>query len=112
MTCGTFLCAPESGLLLWLVEYGVFVFAAIIFVLALAVNPFSGHNKGPGAAGLCAYLEAGLLCWIISFVTVYSLSDRRIGIVVVLLVALLHYFKYVYGTFPARVSYHAKPQLA
>lgn len=103
---------PESGLLLWLVEYGIFVFAAIIIALALAVNPFSGHNKGPGAAGLCAYLEAGLLCWIISFVTVYSLSDRRIGVMVVLLVALLHYFKYVYGTSPARVSYHAKPQLA
>lgn len=98
---------PESGLLLWLVEYGVLVFAAVMLALATVVNPFTGHHKGPGATNLTLYLEAGLLCWIISFVTVYSLSDRRIGVIAVLLVSLLYHFKYVYG-----VSFHAKPQPA
>jgi O-antigen ligase len=98
---------PESGLLLWLVEYGIMVFGVILLALATVVNPFTGNHRGPGAAHLTVYLEAGLLCWVISFVTVYSLSDRRIGVMVVLLASLLYHFKYVYG-----ISFHAKPRLA
>lgn len=88
---------PESGVLLWLVEYGLPVFITIIIALAAVLNPVKGQRKGPGAAKLTNLLEAGLLCWCISFLTVYSLSDKRIGVMVILLAAMLYHFKYVYA---------------
>ena len=85
---------PESGFLLWLVEYGIVGFIALISVILIIINPFYKRNKKVHNLNLNTYLEAGIISWIVGFITVNSLGDKRIGITLLLLFGVLFIAKY------------------
>lgn len=83
---------PESGFLLWLVEFGIVVFLILITVILYMVNPFfKSKIKKDNSITL---LEAGIIAWVISFITVDSLGDKRIGVTLLILFSLLYLSKY------------------
>lgn len=85
---------PESGYLLWLVEFGIINFLILIISLLYLLKPFKIVKDKIRLAKKIIVLEAGLLGWLISFMTVYSLGDRRIMVMLVILIALLIVLKF------------------
>jgi O-antigen ligase len=85
---------PESGFLLWLVEYGIIGFSFLAFAILYLLNPFKRINKKVQNFKLITFLEAGILSWVISFITVYSLGDKRIGIILIILISYLYIHKF------------------
>ena len=85
----TFYDQPESGYLKYLIEFGIF--AGIAFFGFLLVPMFRGiwtfltAKKDFRIIIICA----SLISWMIGFITVASLTDMRIFILIVTLICLL-----------------------
>lgn len=79
---------PESGYLKFLVEFGLAGFIlSMLFVLlpiASAIRGYLAHH-----CYTPFFLVASIICWLVSFVTVYTLSDLRIGVLLTSMVCLL-----------------------
>lgn len=99
---------PESGFLLWLVEYGIVGFIALISVIVIIINPFYKRNKKVHNLNLNTYLEAGIISWIVGFITVNSLGDKRIGITLLLLFGVLFIAKYNWKS--RHLKFHTKTE--
>lgn len=83
---------PESGYLKLLVEFGMI--SSIVF-LSLLLQPMISSVKlwfqaPSNTKELALVLVAAVLCWMISFITVFSFADVRIVILVTTLLAVLH----------------------
>lgn len=80
---------PESGYLKMLTEYGTFAFILIcsfvIIPIFAAVRNFLNHFTD----NRIFYFIGAITGWLISYITVYSLSDRRVLILVGLNIILL-----------------------
>lgn len=85
---------PESGFVLWLVEYGIFGFAILTFVILYLINPFFKSKMIQKNDNFITLLEAAVISWVVGFVTVDSLGDKRIGIMLLILFSLLYLSKY------------------
>jgi O-antigen ligase len=86
---------PESGYLKFLVEFGIIGFClSMLFFLV----PMGIFIKGYGQHKCYTpfFLIASILCWMISFVTVYTLSDLRIAVLLISIVSLLIKYKTVF----------------
>jgi O-antigen ligase len=85
----TFFDQPESGYLKYLIEFGIFGFmlymSFLIIPMVKAVWIFLTRSKNYQLVIICA----ALLSWMIGFITVCSLTDSRILIVITTLVCLL-----------------------
>lgn len=84
---------PESGYWKLLTETGTFGFT--IFLLFIIIPIFSrcrNYIKGNSDLKIFFFIAA-LLSWLVSFTSLYSLSDKRILIVVISLVCLLIFAK-------------------
>lgn len=80
---------PENGYLKILTEFGLIGFAVtVLFILVPIIKAVVGYLKRPGNFTVF-FLIAAIVSWLISFITVYSLSDKRILIVVATIVCLL-----------------------
>ncbi|MBI9041321.1 O-antigen ligase family protein [Lutibacter sp.] len=85
---------PESGFLLWLVEYGFFGFVIILGAIIYLVNPFYRKKMKWKNENSIFLLEAGVISWIIGFITVDSLGDKRIGVTLLILCSFLYLSKF------------------
>jgi O-antigen ligase len=79
---------PESGYLKFLVEFGMIGFILCMLFILLPVASsireyFNHHCYTP------FFLVASIICWLVSFVTVYTLSDLRIAVLLTSVVCLL-----------------------
>jgi len=83
---------PESGFLLWLVEFGFLGSFILISVILYLINPF--FKSGSNSNRLITLLESGIISWIIGFVSVDSLSDNRIGVILLILFSFLYISKF------------------
>lgn len=85
----TFFDQPESGYLKYLVEFGIFGFillmAFVIVPMIRAVWIFLTRKKDFTLLILCG----SLISWMIGFITVCSLTDSRILIIITTLICLL-----------------------
>lgn len=85
----TFFDQPESGYLKYLVEFGIFGFilfmAFVIVPMIRAVWIFLTRKKDYNLLILCG----SLISWMIGFITVCSLTDSRILIIITTLICLL-----------------------
>ncbi len=85
----TFFDQPESGYLKYLVEFGIFGFLVfmgfILIPMAKAVWLYLTKSRDYRLIVLCA----SLISWMIGFITVCSLTDSRILIIITTLVCLL-----------------------
>lgn len=78
---------PESGVLLLLVEIGTLgVFSILLGLFYLIKNSFK-YSK-------VEYLEAAIISWVIGMVSVYSLSDKKIGFIILTIISLLYMRKH------------------
>ncbi len=78
---------PESGYLKWLTEYGIFGFVSILLLLILPmINSLILYLKKKDTTSLL--LISPILCWMVSYYTVYSFADRRIQILIVTITCL------------------------
>ena len=80
---------PESGYLKLLTEYGIFGFIIVLMLLFRPVYKALAQFLRRQIHLESLFISAGLISFLISFFTVYSLSDRRVLIVVVSFVSLL-----------------------
>ena len=83
-----YLGQPENGYLAILTEWGgiasFFLFLLILSPIIRTIRDFFyGRNVGPSVLS-----SAALICFLIAFMSVYSLSDRRIMIVITLYISL------------------------
>lgn len=79
---------PESGYLKFLVEFGIFGFSLSMLFFLLPITTFLKeylHHK----CYTPFFLIASIICWLVSFVTVYTLGDLRIAILLITIVCLL-----------------------
>jgi O-antigen ligase len=79
----------ESGYLRVLCETGVLGFILIFsFVIIPLVSALKSIRKRARSLNVCL-LISGIVCWLTAFVTLYSLSDKRIFILLATLICLL-----------------------
>jgi O-antigen ligase len=86
-----FLDQPENGYLKILTEFGA---PAFLIVLALIVGTAAGGLRAwvkKQADGRVLLFIAPIICWLVSFVSLYSITDRRNQIVLVCLCTFLIY---------------------
>jgi O-antigen ligase len=86
---------PESGYLKFLVEFGIigFFLSMLFFLVPIAffIKGYSQHK-----CYTPYFLIASILSWMVSFVTVYTLSDLRIAVLLISIVSLLIKYKTVF----------------
>jgi O-antigen ligase len=86
---------PESGYLKFLVEFGIigFCLSMLFFLVPIAffIKGYSQHK-----CYTPYFLIASILSWMVSFVTVYTLSDLRIAVLLISIVSLLIKYKTVF----------------
>jgi len=83
---------PESGFLLWLVEFGIVGFLILSAVILYTINPF--FKSKSKSKNFITFLEAGIISWVVGFITVDSLGDKRIGVILLILFSFLYISKY------------------
>jgi O-antigen ligase len=76
-----YLDSPENGYLTFLTEFGLFA-TIILFLLILSpvINVFYNFIKGKKVT-VSFFFIAPVICWLLSFTSLYTLSDSRIIIV-------------------------------
>ncbi len=75
-----YLDAPENGYLKLLVEWGVIAFSLLMIVIAIPLfKLFSYYIKGYDVR-LATIFGASIICWLISSISVHTLGDNRIAI--------------------------------
>jgi O-antigen ligase len=76
-----FLDSPENGYLTFLTEFGLFA-SIVLFLLILSpvINVFYHFIKGKKVT-VSFFFIAPIVCWLLSFTSLYTLSDSRIIIV-------------------------------
>jgi O-antigen ligase len=80
---------PESGYLKILTEFGIIGFIiTVLFILVPITSSVIAYFRRQNNFNVF-FLIAAIVSWLISFISVYSISDKRIFIVVVTLVCLL-----------------------
>ena len=73
-----FLDAPENGYLKFLTEFGFFGFVTLfLLILSPVINVFYQFIMGKKVS-LAFYFIAPIVCWFLSFTSLYTLSDSRI----------------------------------
>lgn len=79
---------PESGYLKFLVEFGMIGFVlSMLFILLPIVIFMVDYVRYKCFAPF--FLVASILCWMVSFTTVYTLSDMRIAVLLISIICLL-----------------------
>jgi O-antigen ligase len=80
---------PESGYLMILTELGLTgMFTFCLLILTPIYNSIVGYIKGNKNMPIF-FIIAGLIGWMVTFASVYSISDKRILIALITLLALL-----------------------
>ncbi len=85
---------PESGYLKWLCEFGIFGFISILLlIITPLITSFISFLKSRDTTYLL--LISPLICWMVSYYTVYSVGDIRIQILITTITCLSisHYKK-------------------
>jgi O-antigen ligase len=73
-----FLDAPENGYLKLLTEFGFFAFVTLfLLILSPLINVFFQFIMGKKVS-VAFYFVAPVVCWFLSFTSLYTLSDSRI----------------------------------
>lgn len=86
-----FLDQPENGYLKILTEFGAPAFlVAFILILGPAIGAIRAWVKKQADARVLLFI-APIICWLVSFVSLYSLTDRRNQIVLICLCTFLIY---------------------
>jgi len=86
-----FLDQPENGYLKILTEFGAPAFiVAFALILGSVVGGLRAWYKKQ-ADGRVMFFIAPIVCWLVSFVSLYSISDRRNQLVLICLVCFLIY---------------------
>ena len=80
---------PESGYLKWLTEYGFIGFLIVIFLVLHPVFATIKHYLRRQQNFDRLLITSSVVSFLVSFFTVYSLSDKRVIIVLITLLALL-----------------------
>ena len=76
-----FLDSPENGYLTFLTEFGLFATVALfLLILSPALNVLYTFIRGKKVI-TSFFFVAPVICWLLSFTTLYTLSDSRIVIV-------------------------------
>ena len=84
-----FLDAPENGYLKLLVEFGFFGFITLfLLILSPVINVFYQFIMGKKVS-MEFYFIAPIICWFLSFTSLYTLSDSRI------IIALCSYIAFI-----------------
>jgi O-antigen ligase len=79
---------PESGYLKFLVEFGIVGFCLSMLFFLVPIGSFVGEYL-KHKCYTPFFLIASVISWMVSFVTVYTLSDLRIASLLTLIVCLL-----------------------
>lgn len=86
-----FLDQPENGYLKILTEFGAPAFlVALILILGPAIGAIRAWVKRKADARVLLFM-APIICWLVSFVSLYSLTDRRNQLVLICLCTFLIY---------------------
>ncbi len=85
----TFFDQPESGYLKYLIEFGIFGFIVFMCFLIIPMTRAVYIYLAQHRDNRLIILTASLISWMIGFITVCSLTDSRILIVITTLVCLL-----------------------
>lgn len=87
---------PESGYLKFLVEFGIIGFSISMLFVLLPIGIFI-KNYLSHRCYTPFFLIASILCWMVSFTTVYTLSDLRIAVLLISIVCVLIKSDKVFG---------------
>jgi len=80
---------PESGYWMLLTELGLTGFVIVfLFILSPILSSVKNYFNGTGGPVIFIFI-ASLIGWLVTFISAYSLNDRRILIVVITLLTLL-----------------------
>lgn len=86
-----FLDQPENGYLKILTEFGAPAFlVAFILILGPAIGAIRAWVKRKADTRVLLFI-APIICWLVSFVSLYSLTDRRNQLVLICLCTILIY---------------------
>jgi O-antigen ligase len=88
---------PESGYLKFLVEFGIVGFCLCMLFFLLPIIGFVRDYFRHGCY-TPFFLAAAILCFLVSFVTVYTLGDLRIAVLLTTIVCLLIKSKTVFSS--------------
>jgi len=80
---------PESGYLLILTELGITGAAVIALFFTLPIIQTVKLNLGSKRSQIVYFFIASILSWLVTFVSVYSLNDKRIFVIVVTFISLM-----------------------